>query len=58
MYTCTGELQASNNASGMNEATTSSESGQYAVPWKKAKQELLSKHVHSAETSDRQIQLY
>ena len=38
----TGGLRASNNASGMNEAASSSESAQSPVPWKKAKQELLS----------------
>ena len=51
----TGGLQASNNASGMNEAASSSESAQSPVPWKKAKQDLLSKHVHSTGTGDREI---
>ena len=51
----TGGLQASNNASGMNEAASSSESAQSPVPWKKAKQDLLSKHVHSTGTGDREF---
>ena len=50
-----GGLQASNNASGMNEAASSSESAQSPVPWKKAKQELLSKHVHSTGTGDTEV---
>jgi len=54
----TGGLLTSNNANGMNEAASSSKSVQSPVPWKKARQDLLSKHVHSTGTGDREIQLY